>query len=540
MALKIELPPTGVMRTIVVPSHMTLVDLHDAIQAVLNWEGMHLWSFSDGRDGPIYEVPSRDDDAFAGFGGRRIRLDASKVSLARAFPARGAKLTYEYDFGDNWDHRVTRMADPKTGEIACTKSAGPDGLEDYGGPWRFAAFIDAIKADPNDARWRESREEVDISDEKTAAMWLAGPSLEDLTARLRDALAHVTPPEEVLGTAVPMSEEEKGRMLGLLFATMVDCDTWYVLEDALEAGGSCSFDDSDGEVAAFLMTMFDGLRVTAGKGGPIFDPPRILTVPDEWSAWYPEFKDVWKDMRVPFDILEDYARAAVNLYGALSLRELHELVLHYDPGFTQTVEELERAVSARAQCPHMVFRLENDLLVNDDAYPDVGEGVEDQIAELRTAQTRCPRWYPETREDLFKWAFSDHYERVPQVDGLEFVLKTVFRITDEREIEEASLQISKMLQVGAPAEVVYEALVRSGAMEKVSSNPRQRFLDAIDRLGEVVHAYELNGNRRGEFKPKPIVSDRPAVGRNAPCPCGSGKKYKMCCGRIRSRGGRLW
>ncbi|MBR1588378.1 MAG: SEC-C domain-containing protein, partial [Kiritimatiellae bacterium] len=23
----------------------------------------------------------------------------------------------------------------------------------------------------------------------------------------------------------------------------------------------------------------------------------------------------------------------------------------------------------------------------------------------------------------------------------------------------------------------------------------------------------------------------PAVGRNDPCPCGSGKKYKKCCGR---------
>ena len=26
-------------------------------------------------------------------------------------------------------------------------------------------------------------------------------------------------------------------------------------------------------------------------------------------------------------------------------------------------------------------------------------------------------------------------------------------------------------------------------------------------------------------------SSKPAVGRNDPCPCGSGKKYKNCCGR---------
>ena len=28
-----------------------------------------------------------------------------------------------------------------------------------------------------------------------------------------------------------------------------------------------------------------------------------------------------------------------------------------------------------------------------------------------------------------------------------------------------------------------------------------------------------------------VVNDGPKVGRNDPCPCGSGKKYKNCCGR---------
>lgn len=32
-------------------------------------------------------------------------------------------------------------------------------------------------------------------------------------------------------------------------------------------------------------------------------------------------------------------------------------------------------------------------------------------------------------------------------------------------------------------------------------------------------------------KPEPIVREAPKVGRNDPCPCGSGKKYKKCCGK---------
>ncbi|MCY3928778.1 MAG: SEC-C metal-binding domain-containing protein [Acidobacteria bacterium] len=31
-------------------------------------------------------------------------------------------------------------------------------------------------------------------------------------------------------------------------------------------------------------------------------------------------------------------------------------------------------------------------------------------------------------------------------------------------------------------------------------------------------------------KPRTVVRSQAKVGRNAPCPCGSGKKYKKCCG----------
>ena len=34
-----------------------------------------------------------------------------------------------------------------------------------------------------------------------------------------------------------------------------------------------------------------------------------------------------------------------------------------------------------------------------------------------------------------------------------------------------------------------------------------------------------------EAKKKPTTSDGKKVGRNDPCPCGSGKKYKNCCGK---------
>ena len=38
---------------------------------------------------------------------------------------------------------------------------------------------------------------------------------------------------------------------------------------------------------------------------------------------------------------------------------------------------------------------------------------------------------------------------------------------------------------------------------------------------------------QGQIKAKQITLETPKVGRNDPCPCGSGKKYKKCCGRER-------
>ena len=40
-----------------------------------------------------------------------------------------------------------------------------------------------------------------------------------------------------------------------------------------------------------------------------------------------------------------------------------------------------------------------------------------------------------------------------------------------------------------------------------------------------------HGDGMGDSKPKTIKRQAAKVGRNDPCPCGSGKKYKKCCGK---------
>jgi hypothetical protein len=65
--------------------------------------------------------------------------------------------------------------------------------------------------------------------------------------------------------------------------------------------------------------------------------------------------------------------------------------------------------------------------------------------------------------------------------------------------------------------------------------PIERFMDRIRDVSDAMHAAIAPPPQR----PVPLADrvlallaegDRPAPGRNEPCPCGSGKKHKKCCG----------
>jgi uncharacterized protein YchJ len=61
-------------------------------------------------------------------------------------------------------------------------------------------------------------------------------------------------------------------------------------------------------------------------------------------------------------------------------------------------------------------------------------------------------------------------------------------------------------------------------------------LDGFQRLAQDVRSERARAaSRRGENPLLTSMKDIPAapVGRNEPCICGSGKKYKKCCGALR-------
>ena len=55
------------------------------------------------------------------------------------------------------------------------------------------------------------------------------------------------------------------------------------------------------------------------------------------------------------------------------------------------------------------------------------------------------------------------------------------------------------------------------------------FMDAMEEYLENLSPKELDHLINGVQEP--YINPFAKIGRNAPCPCGSGKKYKKCCGR---------
>ncbi len=95
---------------------------------------------------------------------------------------------------------------------------------------------------------------------------------------------------------------------------------------------------------------------------------------------------------------------------------------------------------------------------------------------------------------------------------------------------EGSQMFSEMQQ--AIAEMVTDVILKVHVTieEPMESGPQQMNLSHDE-----VTAYDTEADQgpigSTQEAPEPIRRDTPKVGRNDPCPCGSGKKYKKCCGK---------
>lgn len=98
------------------------------------------------------------------------------------------------------------------------------------------------------------------------------------------------------------------------------------------------------------------------------------------------------------------------------------------------------------------------------------------------------------------------------IDGLNETQSTPFELEKLEETTEVTIKIDFVK--------LYKKMVEYKADH----------LYSLPQWSNVFDEDELTKLYKEQKKSTTIVHDGPKIGRNDPCPCGSGKKYKKCCG----------
>lgn len=139
------------------------------------------------------------------------------------------------------------------------------------------------------------------------------------------------------------------------------------------------------------------------------------------------------------------------------------------------------------------------------------------------------------KDELLRYADWSYYERTPQMDAL-----TAFLMNEghqpRRDAEEIAGEIQYACVVEAGMEQIYDIL--SDYDMELDGSAVEAFVKVMMSVKNNTRLWANKGYTPNELAalyyrgaPTADGTGRKKIGRNDPCPCGSGKKFKKCCGR---------
>jgi len=127
----------AIWREVIVPAEISLGWLHQVIQVAMGWQNSHLHEFEHQRQ----RYGSTEYDEFEEL------IDEDTVPLSALFKRKGSRMTYSYDFGDDWEHEISLLKTLPSGQpkpFAYVAGTGTCPPEDCGGPGGFADLLEAL------------------------------------------------------------------------------------------------------------------------------------------------------------------------------------------------------------------------------------------------------------------------------------------------------------------------------------------------------------------------------------------------------------
>lgn len=257
------------------------------------------------------------------------------------------------------------------------------------------------------------------------------------------------------------------------------------------------------------------------------DGELIFLVPDEIKAAYKRLMANGLGERIELrNLVNDYASALVSLYGVVAQDEFIEIFN------AQNKQQITQDALFPILCDHIMgeagYCLWREYIV-DDSFEEDGFR---SVPWLLKARAGKPRYLP-PRDELLRYADWGYNSMTPQMKTLG--KKLMEYVHDSEEVADMLLEAHEMCMAQARMQEYFD-LLESHDVVFDNVDAAQELIQLIADVNNHTRLWENYGHTPYELSrvnraALPEKQESLKTGRNAPCPCGSGKKYKHCCGR---------
>ena len=260
-----------------------------------------------------------------------------------------------------------------------------------------------------------------------------------------------------------------------------------------------------------------------------------------------EFDDVANDQRHyvyqqrnELMVAEDISEAIDEMRGEV----VNDLVTEYIP--PQSIEDqwdvdgLQQALATEfnASLPVQQWLDEDDELVEDTLRERIVSAIDEDYRGKKAHWAEAGVDMRQVEKQLMLQVLDQRWkEHLGIMDHLRqgIHLRAYAQKQPKQEYKRESFALFQELQGNIGRDVIrYLSRIQLQSESDIEEAERQR-RQAASRRMNYSHAEEeatAGGDRRRSAKVETFVRGERKVGRNEPCPCGSGRKYKHCCGRI--------
>jgi preprotein translocase subunit SecA len=219
-------------------------------------------------------------------------------------------------------------------------------------------------------------------------------------------------------------------------------------------------------------------------------------------------------------------------------RTLHKQLLELSRSYNNG--ELERELSdkiARLNTAELVNWANErfDASLTEDDLSGDGPELKDRLSEIATEFMRAEL------SDLEKYVllqvydstWKDHLYSMDHLKGSIWMRSWAEKDPKTEFKREGSRMFDEMLDTieDRVTDIIFKVHLEAGARARSVWNVSQTKHDEVDQFAMSEQQRAAAQAPQGEVTVKQIKLETPKVGRNEPCPCGSGKKYKKCCGK---------